>query len=144
MWQMANQGPKLGECGHFRRLGDREGDQKYAVNRFTDGANRLDGALNNRLADRPWLAGKELTIADMIRYPWTVNDKVQGQELEEFKYVKRWAEEIAKRPAVQKGMAVGAGLSTESRSCGPMSRPAFASDFTTNAPFPWPEAPPCG
>ena len=21
MWQMANQGPKLGECGHFRRLG---------------------------------------------------------------------------------------------------------------------------
>ena len=26
MWQMANQGPKLGECGHFRRLGDREGD----------------------------------------------------------------------------------------------------------------------
>ena len=28
MWQMANQGPKLGQCGHFRRLGDREGDQK--------------------------------------------------------------------------------------------------------------------
>ena len=25
MWQMANQGPKLGECGHFRRLGDRAG-----------------------------------------------------------------------------------------------------------------------
>ena len=27
IWQMANQGPKIGECGHFRRLGDREGDQ---------------------------------------------------------------------------------------------------------------------
>ena len=50
MWQMANQGPKLGECGHFRRLGDREGDQKYAVNRFTDEANRLYGVLNNRLS----------------------------------------------------------------------------------------------
>ena len=50
IWQMANQGPKLGECGHFRRLGDREGDQKYAVNRFTDEANRLYGVLNNRLA----------------------------------------------------------------------------------------------
>ena len=58
IWQMANQGPKLGEAGHFRRLGDREGDQKYAVNRFTDEANRLYGVLNNRLADRPWLAGK--------------------------------------------------------------------------------------
>ena len=22
IWQMANQGPKIGECGHFRRLGD--------------------------------------------------------------------------------------------------------------------------
>ena len=25
MWQMANQGPKLGECGHFRRLDDTPG-----------------------------------------------------------------------------------------------------------------------
>ena len=41
LWQMANQGPKLGECGHFRRLGDRQGDQSYAVRRFTDEANRL-------------------------------------------------------------------------------------------------------
>ena len=49
----------------------------------------------------------------MICYPWTVNHKVQGQDLEEFKHVKRWAEEIAKRPAVQKGMAVGANLSTD-------------------------------
>ena len=78
IWQMANQGPKLGEAGHFRRLGDREGDQKYAVNRFTDEANRLYGVLNNRLANRPWLAGKEYTIADMICYPWTVNHKVPG------------------------------------------------------------------
>src|SRR5215831_1801298 len=27
MWQMANQGPKTGECGHFRRLGEGQGDQ---------------------------------------------------------------------------------------------------------------------
>ena len=38
---------------------------------------------------------------------------MQGQDIEEFKHVKRWAEEIAKRPAVQKGMAVGADLSTD-------------------------------
>ena len=78
MWQMANQGPKLGECGHFRRLGDREGDQTYAVNRFTDEANRLYGVLNNRLHDRPWLAGNEYTIADMICYPWTINSQGAG------------------------------------------------------------------
>ena len=26
IWQMANQGPKLGECGHFRRAGPEAGD----------------------------------------------------------------------------------------------------------------------
>ena len=36
LWQMANQGPKSGECGHFRRLGDSQSDQSYAVRRFTD------------------------------------------------------------------------------------------------------------
>jgi GST-like protein len=113
MWQMANQGPKIGECGHFRRLGDREGDQSYAVRRFTDETNRLYGVLNNRLHDRPYLAGSHYTIADMIAYPWTVNWKGQGQDIEEFKYFKRWFEEIGARPAVQRGMVVGADLSTD-------------------------------
>ena len=113
IWQMANQGPKLGECGHFRRLGDRESKQSYAVNRFTDEANRLYGVLNNRLYDRPYLAGSEYTIADMISYPWCVNWQGQGQDIEEFKYFKRWFEEIGKRPAVQRGLAVGADLSVD-------------------------------
>ena len=113
MWQMANQGPKLGECGHFRRLGDREGDQSYANRRFGDEANRLYGVLNNRLADRPYLAGDAYTIADMICYPWTVNWKLQGQDIEEFKYFKRWFEAIGQRAAVQRGMAVGSELSTD-------------------------------
>ena len=49
IWQMANQGPKSGECGHFRRLDASKGDQTYAVTRFTDEANWLYGVLNNRL-----------------------------------------------------------------------------------------------
>ena len=122
MWQMANQGPKLGECGHFRRLGDTEGDQSYAVRRFTDEANRLYGVLNNRLVDRQYLAGDEYTIADMIAYPWTVNWQGQGQDIEEFKYFKRWFEEIGKRPAVQRGLAVGKALSTDESKRSPEER----------------------
>jgi GST-like protein len=110
IWQMANQGPKLGENGHFRRLGDKQGDQSYAVRRFTDEANRLYGVLNNRLYDRKYLAGDEYTIADMISYPWTVNWKGQGQDISEFKYFSRWFEELSARPAVQRGIAVGADL----------------------------------
>jgi GST-like protein len=113
IWQMANQGPKLGECGHFRRLGDREGDQSYAVRRFTDEANRLYGVLNNQLYRHRYVAGGEYTIADMICYPWTINWKLQGQDISEFKYVERWQKELAERPAVKKGMAVGTDLSVD-------------------------------
>jgi GST-like protein len=109
MWQMANQGPKSGEAGHFRRLGDSQGDQSYAVRRFTDEVNRLYGVLNNRLYDRPWVAGEEITIADMICYPWTIGWQGQGQDLNDFKYFKRWFETMGERPGVQRGMEVTAG-----------------------------------
>ena len=109
MWQMANQGPKLGECGHFRRT-EGEGDLSYAIRRFTDEANRLYGVMNYRLADRRYLAGDEYTIADMISYPWTVNAQAQGQDINEFKHFKRWFEEVGSRPAVQRGMEAGNNL----------------------------------
>ncbi len=111
IWQMANQGPKSGECGHFRRLGDSEGDQSYAVRRFTDEVNRLYGVMNNRLYDQRYLVGDEYTIADMISYPWTVNWEGQGQQIDEFVYFKRWFEELGARPGVQRGMAAGSDLS---------------------------------
>jgi GST-like protein len=109
IWQMANQGPKTGECGHFRRLVERRGDQSYAVARFTDEVNRLYGVLNNRLYDHEFVAGDEYGIADMICYPWTVNWEGQGQDLEEFRYFKRWFEMMGARAAVQRGMSVTAG-----------------------------------
>lgn len=110
MWQMANQGPKLGECGHFRRLREDQGDQSYAVRRFTDEANRLYGVMNNRLYERPYLAGEEYSIADMISYPWCAGWQGQGQQLDDFKYLKRWVEELQARPAVERGMAVGGDM----------------------------------
>ena len=106
IWQMANQGPKTGERGHFSRVPESEGDQAYAKRRFADEVHRMYGVLNNRLYDRPYVAGAEYTIADMICYPWTVTWQMQGIDLEEFKYFKRWFEELSARPAVIKGLAV--------------------------------------
>jgi GST-like protein len=110
IWQMANQGPKLGEYGHFKRLGETKGDEGYALRRFGDETNRLYGVLNNRLYDRPYLAGDDYTIADMAAYPWTVNWQGQDQDLAEFPYFKRWFDELSARPAVQRGLAVGQDL----------------------------------
>ena len=109
IWQMANQGPKFGERGHFSRVPESEGDQAYAKRRFNDEVHRLYGVMNNRLYDRPYLAGEDYSIADMISYPWTASWQLQGIDLDEFKYFKRWFEELSDRPAVQRGMAVTAG-----------------------------------
>jgi GSH-dependent disulfide-bond oxidoreductase len=113
VWQAANQGPKTGELGHFLRLGDKKGDQSYAVRRFEDEVNRLYGVMNYRLRDRPYLAGDRYTIADIIAYPWTVSWQNQKQDIAEFKYFKRWFDELSARPAVQRGLAVGADLGQE-------------------------------
>lgn len=113
IWQMANQGPKTGECGHFRRLGESDGDQSYAVRRFTDEVNRFYGVLNNQLYQNRYICGDDYTIADMICYPWTINWQGQGQDLNEFKYFKRWFEEMSDRPAVQRGMAVGSDMNND-------------------------------
>lgn len=110
IWQMANQGPKFGERGHFSRVAPEHGDQSYAQRRFNDEVHRLYGVLNNRLYDRPYIAGDEYTIADMISYPWTAGWEQQGVDMGEFKYFKRWWDEMAARPGVQRGMAVSPGV----------------------------------
>ena len=45
--------------------------------------------------------------------PWTVNWEGQGQNINEFKYFKRWFDELSERPAVQRGMAVGANMQND-------------------------------
>ena len=112
-WQMANQGPKSGECGHFRRLGDSQGDQSYAVARFTDEVNRCYGVLNNQLYHHRYVAGDVDSIADMSCYPWTVNWESQGQDIDQFRHVQRWFQEMGERDAVRRGMEAGSELGND-------------------------------
>ncbi len=119
VWQMANQGPKFGERGHFSRVAESAGDQSYARRRFNDEVHRLYGVMNNRLHDRRYLAGDDYTIADIVSYPWTVSWALQGIDLDEFRYFKRWFEELSARPAVQRGLAVIAGAPEDPASVTP-------------------------
>ena len=112
VWQMANQGPKTGECGHFRRT-EGKGDMSYGIARFTDEVNRCYGILNNQLYNQRFICGDEYTIADMICYPWTIGWKAQGQDIDEFKYFKRWFEEVGERPAVKLGIQAGSAMPKE-------------------------------
>ena len=83
------------------------------VQRFTDEVNRFYGVLNNQLYQQRYICGDEYTIADMICYPWTVNWAGQGQDINDFKYFRRWFDELSDRPAVQRGMAAGSDMQND-------------------------------
>jgi GST-like protein len=108
-WQLANQGPKLGEQGHFRRAAEsgNNGDLTYALRRFDNETHRIFGVMNLGLFDKRYLAAGQYTIADMICYPWASSWATRKIEIDEFQNVKRWLEEIGERPAVKKAMAMG-------------------------------------
>jgi GST-like protein len=108
-WQMANQGPKMGEQGHFRRASQvpKNGDQTYAMMRFDNEVHRIYGVMNLGLHKKRFLAADEYTIADMISYPWAITLQNRNIDIDEFPNVKRWLDEIGERPAVKKAMAAG-------------------------------------
>jgi GST-like protein len=96
-WQMGGLGPMAGQNHHFRNYAVEK--IPYAIDRYVNETNRLYGVLNKRLADRPFVAGKDYSIADMASYPWTVSHERQGQDLNDFPHLKRWFETIRARPA---------------------------------------------
>jgi GST-like protein len=102
-WQMANLGPKAGECHHFRLYAAEKAP--YAVERFTNEINRLYGVLNRRLADRDFLAGR-YSIADIACVGWARYWKRQGQDLEQFQNLKRWLDRVLARPAVDRAIHI--------------------------------------
>ncbi|MDP6374694.1 MAG: glutathione binding-like protein [Pseudomonadales bacterium] len=141
MWQMANQGPKTGELGHFRRLPESEGNQSYAIRRFDDEVNRIYGVLNRRLYEAPYLAGNEYSIADMCCYPWAVDPESRGQDIGEFPHVARWLDELAARPAVQRGMDAGAQWSVGYGEMPPEERERIRKMLYNQRARPVPELP---
>ena len=103
MWQMAGFGPMLGQTHHFRIYAPEK--IEYAINRYTNEANRLYGVLNRRLEGRDYICG-EYSIADMACIGWAKLWERQGQDIAQFPHVKAWIDRMLVRPAVQKGLSV--------------------------------------
>jgi len=106
-WQVANLGPIAGNLNHFASYTKEK--IPYAIERFGNEMNRLLGVIERRLADRPYLAG-EYSIADIATWPWVFPEYQGRKVLADFPNVARWWDTVARRPAVQKGRAVGEEL----------------------------------
>jgi GSH-dependent disulfide-bond oxidoreductase len=104
MFQMGNIGPMLGQAHHFRIYAPEK--IEYAVNRYTNEARRLYGVMDKRLANSTYIGGPEYGVADIAIFPWLRSWKNQGIAWADYPHLKGWFDEIAARPAVQRGVEV--------------------------------------
>jgi GST-like protein len=110
-WQMGSAPYLGGGFGHFYAYAPIK--IEYAIDRFAMEVKRQLDVLNRRLGESEYLAGPEYTIADMAVWPWygaLAKGQVYGAgeflQVQEYANVVRWTDQIAKRPAVQRGRMV--------------------------------------
>jgi GST-like protein len=86
---------------------------EYAIDRFAMETKRQLDVLNQRLAQTRYVAGDDYSVADIAIWPW-YGGVVRGEmyeaaeflQVQEYTHVQRWAQELAQRPAVQRGRMV--------------------------------------
>ena len=132
-WQMGSAPYLGGGFGHFYAYAPSK--MEYPINRFAMEVKRQMDVLNRRLAESRYLGGDDYTIADIATWPWygalakgLIYEAGEFLSVHEYTHVIRWADEIAKRPAVQRGRMVN-------RATGPLAHQLHerhdASDFDT-------------
>jgi len=111
MWQMGSTPFLGGGFGHFYAYAPYK--MEYPINRYAMEVKRQLDVLDRRLAETEFLAGNGYTIADMAVWPWygalakgLVYDAGEFLQVNEYKNVQRWTDQIAKRPAVRRGRMV--------------------------------------
>ncbi|TDG13613.1 glutathione-dependent disulfide-bond oxidoreductase [Seongchinamella unica] len=110
-WQMGSTPFLGGGFGHFYAYAPEK--YEYPINRYTMEVKRQLDVLDQRLAEAPYLAGEEYSVADMAVYPWygvlvtgEIYDAQEFLQVDSYTHVRAWAENIAARPAVQRGERV--------------------------------------
>ncbi len=104
MWQMGGQGPFLGQAHHFLKFNP--GKAPYAEERYHKEAKRLYGVLDRQLAGNAFVAGQDLSVADLAIWPWASRYEWQQIDMAEFPHVRRWYLALAARPGFQAGYKV--------------------------------------
>ena len=110
-WQMGSAPYLGGGFGHFYAYAPYK--MEYPINRFTMETKRQLDVLDQRLGTVPFIGGSDYSIADMAIWPW-YGQLVLGRQYNAGKFldvdsyinVKKWAELIDARPAVQRGRMV--------------------------------------
>ncbi|MEZ9509950.1 glutathione-dependent disulfide-bond oxidoreductase [Vibrio breoganii] len=107
-----------GGFGHFYAYADEK--QEYPINRFAMEAKRQLDVLDKQLAANTFVAGEEITIADMAIWPWYGNlvlgnlyDAAEFLQVETYTNVHRWAKQLEQREGFQRGRLVNRSFGEE-------------------------------
>lgn len=104
MFQMGGVGPMMGQANVFYRYFPKKIPE--AIERYQKECRRLFEVLNSRLAEVPYLAGDEYTIADIANWCWVRTFNWSGASVEGLDHLNRWMELLNARPACQKGITI--------------------------------------
>jgi GST-like protein len=115
MFQMGGIGPMFGQVGFFNKFAGKDYEDKRPRDRYVAESKRLLGVLNRHLADRAWIMGEAMSIADVATFPWINNligfyEAGDLVEIASFPEVTRVLRAFMSRPAVVKGMNIPARL----------------------------------
>ena len=107
-----------GGFGHFYSYADEK--QEYPINRFAMEAKRQLDVLDKQLANSTFVAGEELSIADIAIWPWYGNlvlgkiyDAAEFLQVESYTNVVRWAKLLEAREGFQRGRVVNRSFGEE-------------------------------
>ena len=103
MFQMGGIGPMMGQANVFYRYFPEK--IQSAIDRYQNECRRLFEVLDTRLADHEWLA-ESYSIADIANWSWVRTYKWSGISIEGLQHLRRWMNQMAARPACQKGVEV--------------------------------------
>ena len=110
-WQMGSAPYLGGGFGHFYAYAPSK--MEYPIDRYAMEVKRQLDVLDRRLAESEYLAGANYTIADIAVWPWygaLAKGLLYGSgeflQVQEYKNVQRWTNQIAERPAVKRGRMV--------------------------------------
>lgn len=127
-----------GGFGHFYAYAPYP--MEYPINRFTMEVKRQMHLLDSALAVRSFIGGDEYSIADMAIWPWYGNlvmgkqyDAGEFLNVSEYTHLRRWADKIRERPAVQRGRIVNR---TSGEASEQLPERHDASDFDRLPPAP--------
>jgi GSH-dependent disulfide-bond oxidoreductase len=91
--------PSFGQAGYFQKFAPEP--LPHAIDRFLGEAKRLVDLLDAHLADRSYVAGDELSIADIVHYGWLWRRAFVGIDFDGRPHLARWFDALAARTAFQ-------------------------------------------